>query len=94
MAEIVIYTKPWCGYCWRAKRLLDGKGATYTEIDVTDDATQEAEMINRSGHTTAPQIFVDGEHLGDSDHLMMLERDGKLDSILGVVSSGAADGGE
>lgn len=93
MAEITIYTKPWCGYCWRAKRLLDAKGLDYTEIDVTDDATAEAEMINRSGRTTAPQIFVDGEHLGDSDHIMMLERDGKLDSILGVEMSGA-DGGE
>ena len=82
MREIVIYTKPWCGYCWRAKQLLTAKGVDFTEIDVSDDATLEAEMVRRSGRTTVPQIFIDGEHLGDSDYLMSLERDGRLDTIL------------
>ena len=82
MPEITIYTKPWCGYCWRAKRLLDAKGARYAEIDVTEDPRLEAEMIRRSGRTTSPQIFVDGAHIGDSDRLARLEGEGQLDEIL------------
>ena len=82
MPEVTIYTKPWCGYCWRAKRMLDAKGVGYDEIDVTEDPLLEAEMTRRSGRTTAPQIFVDGEYLGDSDGLSRLEREGKLDEIL------------
>ena len=82
MPEITIYTKPWCGYCWRAKRLLDARGASYDELDVTEDPRIEAEMISRSGRTTAPQIFVDGVHIGDSDRLSMLEREGRLGDIL------------
>jgi len=82
MPEITIYTKPWCGYCWRAKRLLDAKGAAYQELDVTEDARIEAEMISRSGRTTAPQIFVGGVHIGDSNRLAQLERDDRLNTIL------------
>lgn len=82
MPKVTIYTKPWCGYCWRAKRLLDAKGVVYEEFDVTDDPLLEAEMIRRSGRTTAPQIFVDDEHIGDSDRLSQLEREGDLDRIL------------
>jgi len=82
MPEITIYTKPWCGYCWRAKRLLDSKGVAYRELDVTEDARVEAEMISRSGRTTAPQIFADDVHIGDSDRLMYLEAEGRLDAIL------------
>ena len=82
MPGVTIYTKPWCGYCWRAKRLLDSKDVAYREIDVTEDAWLEAEMIRRSGSTTAPQIFVDDVHVGDSDELARLEREGRLDTIL------------
>jgi len=82
MGDITIYTKPWCGYCWRAKRLLDSKGATYRELDVTEDARIEAEMISRSGRTTAPQIFADDVHIGDSDRLEQLEAEGRLNAIL------------
>lgn len=82
MTEITIYTKPWCGYCWRAKRLLDAKGVAYSEVDVSEDSRLEAEMITRSGRTTAPQIFLGDEHIGDSDRLKQLDREGRLDTIL------------
>ena len=52
MNEIVIYTKDYCGYCARAKSLLQAKGAAYTEIAVTHDADLQAEMIERSGRRT------------------------------------------
>ena len=84
MPEITIYIKPWCPYCRRTLSLLDAKGVAYDAIDVTEDPLLEAEMIRRSGRTTAPQVFVDGEHIGDSDGLAQLDREGRLDQILGL----------
>ena len=55
--EVVIYTKFGCGYCFRAKRLLDSKGVAYTEHDVSFDPKLRDEMISRSGRSTFPQIF-------------------------------------
>ena len=82
MAKIEIYTTPWCGYCARAKGLLEKKGATYTEMDVIEDDAKRAEMRVRSKRTTVPQIFINGEHIGGSDELADLERAGKLDALL------------
>lgn len=84
MAKIEIYTKAFCPYCTRAKRLLDGKGAEYQEHDITLGGPQRAEMIQRAnGRTTVPQVFIDDRHIGGSDDLAALEADGKLDPLLG-----------
>ena len=82
MAKIEIYTTPWCGYCARAKGLLEKKGATYTEMDVIEDDAKRAEMRARSKRTTVPQIFINGRHIGGSDELAALESEGKLDALL------------
>lgn len=82
MAKIEIYTTPWCGYCARAKGLLDRKGATYQEMDVMEDAAKRAEMRERSHRTSVPQIFINGTHVGGSDELAALERAGELDRLL------------
>jgi glutaredoxin 3 len=82
MAKIEIYTTPWCGYCARAKGLLEQKGAAYSEMDVMEDAAKRAEMRERSKRSTVPQIFINGEHIGGSDELADLERAGKLDALL------------
>ncbi len=81
-ARVEIYSKPWCGYCRRAKALLDAKGVTYTNIDVTADRNEELEMIRRSGAYTVPQIFIDGQRIGGHDDLFALEAKGELDRIL------------
>lgn len=82
--KVEIYTQWGCGFCHRAKQLLDGKGAAYDEYDVTMDAPKRAEMLARaSGRTTVPQIFIGGVHVGGSDDLAALERAGKLDMLLG-----------
>ena len=86
MAKIEIYTTPWCGYCARAKGLLDSKGAEYQEMDVMEDAAKRAEMRERSKRTTVPQIFINGQHIGGSDELAALERAGKLDPLLAKPS--------
>lgn len=85
MAKIEIYTKAFCGYCARAKALLDSKGAVYEEFDLTMGGPKRAEMIQRAnGRTTVPQIFIDGQHIGGSDDLAALDREGKLDPLLGL----------
>jgi glutaredoxin 3 len=83
MARVEIYTKFFCAYCARAKRLLDSKQVSYDEYDITMGGEKRAEMLQRSlGRQTVPQIFIDGRHIGGSDDLAALERDGKLDPLL------------
>ena len=83
MAEVVIYTKPGCGYCYAAKDLLDRKGAEYTEIVASADPALKQEMIQKSGgRMTFPQIFIDGKHIGGSDDLHALDARGGLDPLL------------
>ncbi len=83
MAEIIIYTRQMCGYCTAAKRLLASKGASFTEHDGTFDPSIRAEMVARSnGGQTFPQIFINGQHVGGSDDLYALDRQGKLAPML------------
>lgn len=83
MAEIVIYTKPFCPYCVAAKALLNRKGAAFTEIVASNDPEKKQEMIRRSnGRMTFPQIFIDDRHVGGSDDLHALDRRGELDPLL------------
>lgn len=83
MAKVEIYTKPFCSYCYRAKRLLDSKGIDYEEREIGFGGLERQEMIRRAnGRTTVPQIFIDGRHFGGCDELMELERGGKLDPLL------------
>lgn len=81
--QIDIYTKFGCGYCFRAKRLLDEKGAEYTEYDITMGGPKRDEMLQRAPNAmTVPQIFIGDVHVGGSDELAALEREGKLDALL------------
>lgn len=83
MAQVEIYTKFFCGYCSRAKRLLEAKGVRFDEHDISIDMTRRGEMIHRShGRTTVPQVFIDGRHVGGSDDLHELDRAGRLDLLL------------
>lgn len=83
MPKVEIYTKMFCPYCVRAKRLLDQKGVDFQEYDITMGGPQRAEMIQRAdGRSTVPQIFIDDHHVGGSDDLAALERAGKLDPLL------------
>ena len=83
MARIEIYTKAFCPYCTRAKQLLSSKGVDYEEYDITMGGPQRAEMIQRAnGRTTVPQIFIDDRHIGGSDDLSSLDREGGLESLL------------
>ena len=83
MARVEIYTKFLCPYCARAKQLLDSKGVSFEEYDITLGGQKRTEMLERAnGRHTVPQIFIDGHHIGGSDDLAELDRSGKLDPLL------------
>ena len=84
MPPVLIYTRPYCGYCARALALLQKKGVDYTEIDdASFDADKRKEMLRRSGgKATFPQIFIGEQHIGGCDDMMALEYAGKLDPLL------------
>lgn len=83
MKAVTIYTGEFCGYCMRAKRLLESKSISYLEIPVGSDAQKRQEMIQKSGGLlTVPQIFIGDMHICGSDELAALERAGKLDMLL------------
>ena len=87
MAKIEIYTQMGCGYCARALRLLQSKNIDFEQIDVSLNSDLRAEMAKRAGgRNTSPQIFVNDEHIGDSDEIFALERASHLDKLLKVGS--------
>ncbi|MGL4237459.1 glutaredoxin 3 [Tabrizicola sp.] len=83
MRSVEIYTTPICPYCVAAKRLLQRKGVTYSEIDVSRDPALRMAMTQRAGgRRTVPQIFIGEVHVGGSDDLHALDHAGKLDPLL------------
>ena len=83
MAHVQIYTKAFCPYCARALNLLASKGVEPEELDITMGGPKRAEMLSRAGgRSTVPQIFVGDRHIGGSDDLAALDREGKLDALL------------
>ena len=82
MAKIEIYTKATCPYCHRAKALLSEKGVSFDELPIDGNAEKCEEMIQRSGRTTVPQIFIDAQHIGGCDDLYALDARGGLDPLL------------
>lgn len=81
--QIDIYTKFGCGFCYRAKRLLNSKGVEFREFDITLGGPKRAEMLERAPHArTVPQIFIGETYVGGSDELHALDRAGKLDPLL------------
>lgn len=83
MAKVEIYTKMTCGFCYRAKKLLEMKKVPFEEYSIDHGEARKAEMLERSnGQMTVPQIFINGRHVGGCDELMALEYQGKLDELL------------
>ncbi len=82
MAQVTIYTRPFCGYCARALALLADKGAEVNEIEAGFDPAKRSEMVARSGGATFPQIFIGERHVGGCDDLVALDKRGELDGLL------------
>jgi GrxC family glutaredoxin len=89
MAHVRMYTRRWCGYCTAAERLLQEKGVDYEEIDTTGDHATRKWLVEATGRSTVPQIFIDGKPIGGYDDLRALDRRGELDRLLGRSASQA-----
>ncbi|KAB0509903.1 MULTISPECIES: glutaredoxin 3 [Pseudomonas] len=87
MLEVTMYTTTTCPYCRKAKRLLDGKGIAYKEIDVRPLGVKN-EMVSRSGRRTVPQIFFGNRLVGGFDDLAQLESEGGIDVVLSPRMAG------
>lgn len=81
-AQVIIYSKPTCPYCIRAKQLLQRKNVEFTDIDVSRDEALYTELKARTNHRTVPQIFIGDQFIGGSDNLHALEQSGELDKLL------------
>lgn len=86
-ARVEIYTTDFCGYCTRAKSLLASKGVAFEEYKAGGDAEKKREMIQRSGGYTFPQVFINGKHVGGSDDIHALDRQGQLDKLLAEAAA-------
>ncbi len=77
-----MYTTRWCGYCVRAKTLLDARGFEYEEIDLGDDPSFRARLMEATGGWTVPQILIDDRPIGGYTELWRLDREGRLAELL------------
>jgi len=82
MARVQLYTTAWCGYCVRAKTLLEAKGVEFDEINLDDDPHFRQTLLDLTGSWTVPQIFIDGRPIGGYTELWRLDRSGQLDEQL------------
>ncbi|MBA3452179.1 MAG: glutaredoxin 3 [Deltaproteobacteria bacterium] len=81
-AHVKMYTRKWCGYCTAAERLLEAKGVAYEQIDCTGDHATRKWLLETTGRSTVPQIFIAGAPIGGYDDLRALDRRGELDKML------------
>jgi glutaredoxin 3 len=81
-AHVKMYTRRWCGYCSAAERLLNEKGVSFEEIDTTGDRETRRWLVDQTGRTTVPQIFIDDRSIGGYSELRALDRSGALDGLL------------
>ncbi len=79
---VTIYTTRFCGFCWRAKQLLSNKKIAFNEVRVDGDRAMRAELLQRTGSHTVPQIWVGEAYVGGCDELYALERKGELDLLV------------
>jgi glutaredoxin 3 len=91
MVEVKMYTRQFCGYCTAAERLLDGKGVAYENIDCSGDREKRRWLVEVTGRSTVPQIFIGGRPIGGYDELRALERSGELDRLLDLPSASLRD---
>ena len=83
MPTVTIYTTAFCPYCLSAKALLRRKNVEFAEVDVSYDVEERRRMMAKAhGRRTVPQIFIGETHVGGSDELHALDRQGKLDPLL------------
>lgn len=86
-SQILLYTTPTCPHCRAAKKILDSKGAVYTEIDVSNPTLRAMLVRKAQGCKTVPQIFIGDLHVGGFDDLSALDKTGELDHLLQAMAA-------
>jgi len=81
-ARVLMYITAACPFCRSAERLLLEKGVRIEKVRVDLEPARRAEMMQRSGRRTVPQIWIGERHVGGCDDLHALEREGRLDPLL------------
>ncbi len=76
-----MYTTRWCGYCVRAKTLLESRGISFEEISLDDDPDFRRRLLDLTGGWTVPQIVIDGRPIGGYTELWQLDRSGELEHL-------------
>lgn len=84
MAKVILYSTDSCPYCRAAKALLKAKGVDFEEINVEGDSAKRSWLVKTTGMTTVPQIFIDDKPYGGYDDISALDRQGKLNALLGL----------
>ena len=82
MTHVFMYTQTYCPFCNRAKQLLESKGIAWEEVNLDAEPARRAEMVERCGRTSVPQIWIADAHVGGCEELLELETRGQLDSML------------
>ena len=85
--KVTMYCTDWCPYCIRAEKLLASKGAIIIKINLDDQPDRRAEMVERTGRKTVPQIYIGDRHVGGHDEIVSLDKNGDLDVFLRNGSS-------
>jgi len=86
VVKVEVYSGEFCGYCTRARMLLEKKGVSFIEYNVDREPEKRAEMVKRSQRSSVPQIFINDQHIGGFDDLSELDMDDELDPLLGITS--------
>ena len=81
---VVIYTRDWCSFCWRAKRLLKQKGYAFRKINLTGDPEGRAWLARITGRNTVPQVFIEDRPIGGFNDVKALDRSGELDRLVRI----------
>jgi glutaredoxin 3 len=81
MAEITVYSTEPCSFCSRAKELLARRGYAYEEINLSKDPAGRAELVERTGMFSFPQIVINGDVLGGFRELVQADMSGKLEQL-------------
>ena len=82
MARVRVYSTRWCGYCVRAKALLEARGIEYEEVSLDEDPAFRQKLFDLTGGWTVPQILIDGNPIGGYTELWRLDRDGRLGELV------------
>ena len=80
--RVIIYGNATCPFCGAARMLLTKKGVKFDDVPVSGDPEMLAEMQERSGRNTVPQVFIGDTHIGGFDELYALDQSGELDKLL------------